>query len=98
MIIRLCDGCRRRIGEDDEAVRGVPGIDDTLYDWCASCFAIIKAELPRLAAEAARALYETRPPAQGMSVQQRARALWPIHGFRPPSPRVRPDLAESDKV
>lgn len=59
MMILTCDGCRRRIAEDDpDAVRRMPlGAtgDGGLIDWCGSCLAIIRAELPRLAAEAGRA-------------------------------------------
>lgn len=91
MIVITCDGCRRRIAEDDRgAVRGVPMFDGITgaalgeQDWCGGCVAIIRAELPRLAEQAR----EARRDAAALPVQQRARQLWPIgvnaRTFHPP--------------
>lgn len=77
-MILTCDGCRRRIADDDRgALRRlpVPGDSGTVerVDWCSFCVAIIRAELPRLAAqarEAQRATTDVEP------VRSRALNIW----------------------
>ena len=56
MKIITCDGCRRRIADDDlQAARRLP-LGGEQVDWCGDCVTIVRAELPRVvsAARAAR--------------------------------------------
>lgn len=86
--ITICNGCNSRIADADPlAARRVP-LPDTndaagttpvpLVDWCGDCVAIIRAELPNLAAEARRARHAaaTRSPGSGTPVRSRALRLW----------------------
>lgn len=71
MITRTCDGCGRVVLDDDtHAVRNVAcgGENGRPLDWCGECVAIIRAELPKLAARAR----EARRDAAALPVRQRA--------------------------
>lgn len=73
MLTLSCDGCRRRIADDDRAAARRLQLGGELVDWCGCCVAIIRAELPRLAAqarEAQRAATDVEP------VRSRALRLW----------------------
>lgn len=78
MIIVTCDGCARRIADDDPgALRSLP------MDWCGECVTIIKTELPRLAAQAR----EARRAAAAEPVRQRAMRVW-LPGSKVPGLRA----------
>lgn len=72
MMIITCDGCRQRIDEADAdaAVRLLLGGERV--DWCGGCVAVIRAELPRLAAQAR----EAQRLAAAEPVRSRALRLW----------------------
>jgi hypothetical protein len=76
MIIRTCNGCLRRIAEDDRAaMRDVQQYDEQTgkiasADYCGTCTGIIRAELPKLATAARAARLAAAVP-----VHHRARDL-----------------------
>lgn len=76
MMVTICDGCSRRIADDDPgAVRRLPVSDTTpavTLDWCGACVAVIRAELPRLARQAR----EARHTVAAEPVQGRAMRIW----------------------
>jgi hypothetical protein len=80
MITRTCDGCSRVIALDDpHAARNVPiGMEAATADWCGSCIMIIRAELPRLAAQARAA----ERAAAAEPVRSRALNIWHGAGSR----------------
>jgi hypothetical protein len=52
MIVMMCNGCNRRIAEDDPgAARRIQLAPGELVDWCGECVAIVRAELSRVVAE-----------------------------------------------
>jgi hypothetical protein len=72
MLILTCDACKHHIADDDaQAARRLP-LGGELVDWCGACVGIVRAELPRVAAQVrgARRAGRTRP------VHERARNLW----------------------
>lgn len=74
MITRTCDGCQCVIALDDRhAARDVPiGLEAARADWCGSCIMIIRAELPRWAAQARAA----ERAAAAEPVRSRALNIW----------------------
>lgn len=73
MVITTCNGCGQRIAEDDRyAARRVQLGPDELVDWCGPCVAVVRAELPRLVAQAR----EARRAAAAEPVQRRALSIW----------------------
>ncbi len=90
----ICDGCGKRIADDDPtAVRRLtlPGIDPVeIVDWCGYCVMVIRAELPRLAAQAREAdrkalLHTSREP-----VRSRALNIWASDAMRLTRGQVKP--------
>lgn len=85
-----CDGCGRRIADDDPAaVRRVPGmgrIPGAPADWCGDCAQLIRTELPKWAAQAR----DARRAAAAEPVRTRALRLWEGAGRVAPDFRVPP--------
>jgi hypothetical protein len=85
MIVMMCNGCNRRIAEDDPgAARRIQLAPGELVDWCGECVAIVRAELSRVVAEsraAQRAEVQRATLAAGGTgasapVHQRAMRIW----------------------
>lgn len=79
VITRTCDGCGRRIADDDRhALRDLPMYDIPTsaptgpHDYCGECVTIVRTELPKLAAQAR----EARRAAAREPVRSRALTLW----------------------
>jgi hypothetical protein len=72
MLILTCDACKHHIADDDaQAARRLP-LGGELVDWCGACVGIVRAELPRVAAQAR----EARRAVLAQPVHERARNLW----------------------